>query len=364
VSNQAFASACGFAEDWLSAVDACLSSLSLPGNANLGFVYVSDRLALHAEAVVARIRSETGIDHWVGSIGVGVCGTGVAALDRGGICVLVGRFPAESFQVFSGRQPLSSTRSGRPYFAVVHADPHTPDMPDLVADMAGKVSSGFITGGLSSSRSRMLQVADGILSGGISGVAFSPAVPVATRLTQGCAPTPGRYVITRAEGNIIITLDRRPALDVYKEAIGPSLARDLRRAAALVLVGLPVAGREASDYVVRNIVALDTHNGMIAINEEVEAGQQLLFCRRDGTAALDDMERALAELKGSLKSPPRGALYFSCLGRGGNVFADDSTEVKLIGETFGQVPLAGFFANGEISHDRLYGYTGVLTLFL
>jgi small ligand-binding sensory domain FIST len=24
----------------------------------------------------------------------------------------------------------------------------------------------------------------------------------------------------------------------------------------------------------------------------------------------------------------------------------------------------GFFCNGEISHNRLYGYTGVLTLFL
>jgi hypothetical protein len=24
----------------------------------------------------------------------------------------------------------------------------------------------------------------------------------------------------------------------------------------------------------------------------------------------------------------------------------------------------GFYANGEISQDRLYGYTGVLTLFL
>ena len=27
-------------------------------------------------------------------------------------------------------------------------------------------------------------------------------------------------------------------------------------------------------------------------------------------------------------------------------------------------PLAGFFGNGEISHNRLYGYTGVLTLFV
>jgi small ligand-binding sensory domain FIST len=28
------------------------------------------------------------------------------------------------------------------------------------------------------------------------------------------------------------------------------------------------------------------------------------------------------------------------------------------------VPLVGFFANGEIAGDRLYGYTGVLTLFV
>jgi small ligand-binding sensory domain FIST len=36
----------------------------------------------------------------------------------------------------------------------------------------------------------------------------------------------------------------------------------------------------------------------------------------------------------------------------------------MIRETFGDIPLAGFFCNGEISHDQLYGYTGVLTLFV
>ena len=30
----------------------------------------------------------------------------------------------------------------------------------------------------------------------------------------------------------------------------------------------------------------------------------------------------------------------------------------------GPVPLAGFFTNGEIFRNRLYSYTGVLTLFL
>ena len=36
----------------------------------------------------------------------------------------------------------------------------------------------------------------------------------------------------------------------------------------------------------------------------------------------------------------------------------------MIRDELGDFPLAGLFANGEISNDRLYGYTGVLALFL
>ena len=60
---------------------------------------------------------------------------------------------------------------------------------------------------------------------------------------------------------------------------------------------------------------------------------------------------------------PRGALYYSCLGRGEHMFGRRGAEMEIIREALGDVPLAGFFCNGEISHDRLYGYTGVLTLF-
>jgi len=64
------------------------------------------------------------------------------------------------------------------------------------------------------------------------------------------------------------------------------------------------------------------------------------------------------------KAEPKGAVYFSCLGRGRYTFGTDSEEVGLIKDEFGDLPLVGFFANGEISHHRLYGYTGVLTLFM
>lgn len=361
MSAPQIAAAHAFDEDWRKALSASLAALAPPPEANLGFVYFSDRYATHAEDIVARLRAETGIADWVGSVGIGVCGRGAGAIDAGGIALMAARFPPCSFRVFSGRRPLSAPP---PYLAVVHADPQTPDMPELVADMAGKVASGFVTGGLSSSRERSLQVAGDVLAGGISGVAFDERVAIATRLTQGCSPLPGRHTVTEAERNIVASIDGRPALDVYREAVGEALADDLARAAQFILVGLQVPGRERGDYLARHVIGIDPQHRLLAINELVEPGRELLFLRRDGDAARKDMLRMLGELRAALPSPPRGGLYFSCLGRGAQMFGEDDAEPKLIREAFGDMPLAGFFCNGEISHDQLYGYTGVLTLFL
>jgi len=65
-----------------------------------------------------------------------------------------------------------------------------------------------------------------------------------------------------------------------------------------------------------------------------------------------------------LKQSPKGGIYISCLGRGREQFGNDSEEIKMIHQTLGDFPLTGFFANGEIHHNKLYGYTGVLTLFV
>jgi len=89
-----------------------------------------------------------------------------------------------------------------------------------------------------------------------------------------------------------------------------------------------------------------------------------MFCRRDSATAREDMLRMLGDLGKRAKGQIKGGLYYSCLGRGRNQFGDDSEELKMIRDQLGEFPLAGFFANGEISHNRLYGYTGVLTLFL
>ena len=90
-----------------------------------------------------------------------------------------------------------------------------------------------------------------------------------------------------------------------------------------------------------------------------------MFCKRDGQSAIQDMYRMLNNLKKRIgKQSIKGALYISCLGRGRNLFGQNSEELKMIVEVLGDIPLVGFYANGEIAGNRLYGYTGVLTLFI
>jgi len=88
----------------------------------------------------------------------------------------------------------------------------------------------------------------------------------------------------------------------------------------------------------------------------------LVFCKRDAQTAREDLGRILAELEHEVPAA-RGALYFSCVGRGEHMFGRRGAEQEMIKDAIGAIPLVGFFCNGEISHDRLYGYTGVLTLF-
>jgi small ligand-binding sensory domain FIST len=345
--------------DWRRCVEACAGQLGAPGG-GLGFAYFTEPLVPHAADVLAALRERTGVHDWIGTVGIGILATGAEYLDEPALATMVADLPGDAYQVFSGRSGV--LRGADAYFGVIHADPDTPDVAGLIADMSTKVTSGYLVGGLSSAREKSVQLANDVLSGGLSGALLSASVGVRTRLTQGYAALPGRYRVTAGEANVIATLDGRPALEVMKAAIGEMLARDLRRAAQFIQVGLPVAGSDTGDYLVRNLIGIDPQNGLIAIGDSVEPGAELIFCKRDAASARTDLERIAAALKADVPAP-RGALYFSCIGRGEHMFGARGAELGIVREVLGEVPLVGFFCGGEISHDRLYGYTGVLTLF-
>lgn len=369
---QPFAYGCAASPNWRDAARECLAQLgTVSDGINLGFVYFTDSIASEARDILDYLRVNTGVYHWVGSVGMGICASGREFYDRPAMAVMLCSFEPGSFQVFSGlRSPEDLERlpmhfEGIPAnFAIVHADPRTVNLDRLVGDFAGALESGFLTGGLSSSRSEYAHIADVVTKGGLSGVMFSDQVVVSTRLTQGCSPIGPRHAVTGAQENVLVTLDGRAALDVFREDIGESMWRDIDQLGGTLFAGLSVRASDDEDYLVRNLIGIDPANKLVAIGDTASEGSKIMFCRRDDSSAAEDMKRMLASIKSGLFRKPRGAVYYSCIGRGANLFGESSEELSMIQDSLGDIPLVGFFCNGEISHNRVYAYTGVLTLFI
>ena len=374
---------------------------------SLGVVYLTDHHAAHAADVLALLRQELpAVADWSGTVGIGVCASGVEYFDEPALSVMLLDVPASAYRLFSGIAPLSQAlaQGFQAHTALIHADGRTPDLPDLIHELASHTGSGHVFGGLASGRGDLPQLAcgpntpqgSGVLLGGLSGVAFGPGVAMVSRVTQGCQPISRARAVTGHDGHVVTHLDGEPALDVLLADLGVSLY-DPRRAIEAVratLVGLSRApegmlarpNQFGEEVMVRHILGLDPNRRAVAIAHELAPGMQLAFCQRNVQAAKADLLRIGAEIREALEPeeisvelgrsladeatagphPSRGvagAIYISCAGRGGPHFGAASAELQLVRRALGDVPLVGFFAGGEIAHQHLYGYTGVLTVF-
>jgi small ligand-binding sensory domain FIST len=352
--------------DWQAAVAEALSQLgSLPAETSLGFVYVSDQHAIYFADIVRKLKTETHVPHWVGTIGSSVCATNTEYYDQAALVILLTDISPAHFRLFASQEALPSSADNEGVrVAVVHADPRNGQVAKLIAQMPDLIGNGYLVGGLTSSQSHFFQLADDLCEGALSGVVFDDEVPIITGLTQGCSPLGPIHALTECDSNIAISIDHRPALDVMKEDIGEMLARDLSRIGGYIFAGFPVADSDTGDYLVRNLLGMDPNSGALAIGDYLQVDSPIMFCKRDGRTAVEDLQRMVGKLKERARGKIKGALYFTCLGRGQHMFGEPHRELRLISEILGDIPLAGFYANGEIAGNRLYGYTGVLTLFL
>lgn len=388
------------------------AQLALPEYAaapTLGLLYITDHYASQAQDILDHLAAELReVTDWAGTVGVGIASSNVEYIDEPALAVMLCELPPDQYRVFSGVAPLGPQFAA--HTALVHADSETPDLADLIAEMAERTSTGYLFGGLAASRWGTVQFATGgngnikgqgkaggVFRGGLSGVAFGEGVALVSRVTQGCQPVAAQRVVTAVSGNLVTELDGEPALDMLLHDTGIDLDQPQRAMASLraTLVGLSAPGEDGigraghfgSDVVVRHIVGLDPGRRGVAIAAQPEPGTRLTFCRRDMQAARADLTRICAEIREELEpeemplavasalasndaqsgpSPERriaGAVYISCAGRGGPHFGGPSAELQIVRRALGDVPLVGFFAGGEIARHHLYGYTGVLTVF-
>jgi small ligand-binding sensory domain FIST len=393
---------CGHAThpDWRLATELALAQLdgqrqdpACSERGNLGFVYLTADLAPRIDDVLELLKSRTAVPDWVGTVGHGILASGAEYVDEPAVALLVADLPEGSFTIFSGdrRPPPVDARTPAGALAasaaLVHVDPGTPDIPELIGEMAEKVAAGQLFGGIASGRAEPLpQVAGRVLAGGLSGVVFSSDIELRSRVTQGCSPLAGQHVVSSCSSNLIRLLDGQPALDVLLADLGVEESARASRDGETLMRALPaerirtglfvgLAGSSTTpgqrvnfgEFQVRNLVGIDPRNRLVAVGGVPHEGERMVFCTRDARAARADLIRVCTELREELESESlqvAGGIYVSCVARGRSLFGAPSAELELIRANLGEMPLVGFFANGEIAGDRLYGYTGVLTLFV
>jgi small ligand-binding sensory domain FIST len=377
--------------DWRVALHHCLRQLQPPIAARgaqqrdpapftLGWCYLSDYYAPSAEAILDELRVRLPGVAWVGTVGVGVAVSGVEYIDEPAVVLMIAPLPRKSFRLFSGRQPLPAASSEFiAHTALVHAEGSTPDLQELIHELSARTATGYLFGGLSSARNRTVHIADGVFTGGLSGVAFGPEIDLISRVTQGCQPVGPWRNVTKAERNLVVSLDGKPALECVLQDLRLDRDRpdhELSQALSSTLVGLITAaedvptrpGQFGADTIVRHLIGVDRQHQVLAIAEQIEPGMRLAFCTRNAEVARLDLVRIATEIRAELESGVArhmaGAVYVSCSGRGGPHFGARHAELQVVRNALGDVPLVSFFAGGEIAGHHVYGYTGVLTAFM
>ena len=408
IHSSHFISAAASGNDWREAAKTILEGVTehkpSQNGFNLGFLYISDSLSDDAQSILNLFKSVLNIEQWVGGIGIGICANGQSFIDQPAISVMLGKFEDDDFKVFppfstdsiDAQNSLKSWLENHdPMLIYVNGDPLSDQDPEQTLKTLDMTCNGFTVGGLTSSRETHSQFANDVYDDGVSGVAFDQNIKVATTLSQGCTRIGETHTITRCDGHDVIALDGEKTVEVFEDDLRQMVKSkyDLDPDAVQVdesaldnpedvpdefkglmkgevHVAFPISEFDGNDYLVRNILGIDPDTGAMSVSQHVNKGDRLVFVHRDHKSVSSDLSTKLLELRKRVQSQegefaPKGALYVSCVARAFNEFQGEyENEMALIRDIIGDVPLTGFYAGGEINKGRLYGYTGILTLFL
>jgi small ligand-binding sensory domain FIST len=232
------------------------------------------------------------------------------------------------------------------------------------------VFGGMASGGAGPGRNRLL-LGRHALADGAAAVLLSGGVRVRSVVSQGCRPIGKPYVVTKAEQNIVYELGGKPALERFEEVYQELATRERELFSRGLHLGRVVSEYqdrfEQGDFLVRNVVGADRDSGAIAIGDWVRPGQTVQFHVRDAETADGELDDLLGQVRRGAEAAPQAALLFTCNGRGTRMFPQPHHDASAVRRSLGEIPLAGFFAQGEIGPIGgkcfLHGLTASIALF-
>lgn len=207
---------------------------------------------------------------------------------------------------------------------------------------------------------------------GLVGVAMSGDITVDTIVAQGCRPIGDPMFITKCDRNLLLELDGEPVGDKLQQLYRglDSLDQELFKDSLFLGIVMREEQQEyrQGDFLIRNLIGMDPRSGGIAIGSTLQPNQVVQFHLRDARTSAEDLEQMLTRYhRGRPGDSPEGSLLFSCLGRGSHLYGRPDHDTGTFRRHLGEVPLGGFFCNGEIGPVQgrtfLHGYTSSFALF-
>lgn len=354
---------------------------------DLAFLFFSSHYVERAETLVAAVRETASPHVLLGCSGEGVI-AGSEEIEGMGAAALWGaRLPgtrstplrlsfqeAESEAAMIGWLDALGAGAESPFLFLL-ADPYTTPVNEVLATLAdrcpGLAALGGLAGGGTDLGENRVLLNGKVYRDGLVGVAVASPFRIRTTVSQGCRPIGERYLVTKAEKNVVSELGGAPALERLQATVDSLEEEEQRIVPRALHLGIAINEHrerfDRGDFLIRNLIGVDRATGSMAIGDIVKVGQTVQFHLRDARAASEDLNLLLAENRAKHPKPLLGALIFSCCGRGRGFFGRPHHDVTTLLARCGNIPVAGFFAQGEIGpvgrSNFLHGYTASIALF-
>ena len=356
---------------------------------DLAVVFVSHDHGTAIEKLGPAIAGKTGARIVLGCTGEGIVGAHREIEHGPAISLLCGTVPSTELRPFSvqarqiaedkiGFTKMPEIRDAARATVLLLADPYTFPAGEYLDTMNLSHPGVPVIGGMASGGSgpgqNLLITESGVVESGAVGLVVEGAVEVRSIVSQGCRPVGKPWVITACRDNLIQKLGGKPAVQVLMSTLEsvPEADRNLLQSRAFV--GLAVDPSKSTfsrgDFIVRMLVGIEPQQGGLAIGDHnLRIGQTVQFLVRDAASAGEDLVGLVRESAGpEAKSQARGALVFSCNGRGTRMFPKPDHDIGCIQTALAsEVPASGFFAMGEIGpvggRNFLHGFTASVAVF-
>ncbi len=357
------------------------------GPIDLAFLFLSAHHAPHAEAMTKLVSEAIAPTVLLGCTGEGIIGGTEEIEGAPALTLWAARLPGvrlASLRLSQSPADLDASLSGGadagldaadpPVFLLL-ADPFSTPMNDVLSWLSdrfpGATAIGGLAGGGHEPGENRMVLNGQVFDHGLVGVGLSGPVRIRTVISQGCRPIGDRYVVTKAEQNVIHELGGKPALGQLQHVFETMSVEEQHLANRALHLGIVIDEHrnrfERGDFLVRNLIGADRSTGSVAVGEIVQEGQTVQFHVRDAESASEDLSLLVATDRERHPQPALGALLFSCCARGRGLFGQPHHDISVIRREAGSIPIGGFFAQGEIGpvggSNFLHGYTASLALF-